>query len=183
MNHSYTRASDAVGADAISTCAFLQQAVDHYPRLVAFSFTLKLPYRETMNEYRSLILRFHTEIWQRIGEYSRRRLQVRHHSPPTIMRWIWESVGTVECKMMLLMNLDTLGAVSDDEGAQQVMSKLLCEAWLIVSEVHCGITDIMPIIVNRSDSGTAMTPFNQLKTQLQSMVTPVLIARTGVICP
>lgn len=33
--------------------AFLQQAVDHYPRLVAFSFTLKLPYREVMSEYRS----------------------------------------------------------------------------------------------------------------------------------
>ncbi|EMP5336915.1 inovirus-type Gp2 protein [Citrobacter freundii] len=183
MNHSYTRASDAAGADAISTRAFLQRAVDHYPRLVAFSFTMLLPNSETMADNRTLILRFHTEVWQRIGEYSCQRQQTRRHSPPTILRWIWESVCTAECRMVLLMNLDTLGAVSDDEGAQQVMSKLLCEAWLIVSEVHCGITDIMPIIVNRSDSGTAMTPFNQLKTQLQSMVTPVLIARTGAICP
>ena len=37
MNHSYIRASDAVSADAVSTRAFLQQAVDHYPRLAAFS--------------------------------------------------------------------------------------------------------------------------------------------------
>ncbi|EAY4772428.1 hypothetical protein AAE115_004470 [Salmonella enterica] len=79
------------------------------------------------------------------------------------------------------MNLDTL--VVRDEGALQVMSKLLCEAWLGVSESQDGITDIMPIIINRSDGGAAMTPFNQLKTQVQSMVTPVLIARTGVICP
>ncbi|MGU0161296.1 hypothetical protein ACVXHB_20195 [Escherichia coli] len=48
--------------------AFLQQAVDHYPRLVVFCFTLTLPYRESMADYRSLILRFHTEVWQRIGE-------------------------------------------------------------------------------------------------------------------
>ncbi|MGQ3660662.1 hypothetical protein [Citrobacter braakii] len=82
MNHSYTRASDAVSADAVSTRAFLQQAVDHYPRLAAFSFTLKLPYREAMSEYRSLILRFHTEVWQRTGEYSRQCQQARR-LPPT----------------------------------------------------------------------------------------------------
>ncbi|EEN2098301.1 hypothetical protein G5H88_003731 [Salmonella enterica subsp. enterica serovar Florida] len=117
---------------------------------------------------------FHTEVWQRIGEYSWQRQQTRRHSPPTV-------VGTAECKMVLLMNLDTL--VVRDEGALQVMSKLLCEAWLGVSEAQDGITDIMPIIINRSGGGAAMTPFNQLKTQVQSMVTPVLIARTGVICP
>lgn len=84
--------------------------------------------------------------------------------------------------MVLLMNLDTLGTVRD-EGALQVMSRLLCESRLTVPEVHCGITDIMPIIVNLSDSGTAIMRFNQLKIQVRSMVTPVLIARKGVICP
>ncbi|WP_262812795.1 hypothetical protein [Enterobacter cloacae] len=109
MNHSYTRASDAVSADAFSTRAFLQQAVDHYPRLAAFSLTLKLPYRAVMSEYRSLILRFHTEVWQRTGEYSRQCQQARRPSPPTVLRWMWESVSAPECKMVLLMNLDTPG--------------------------------------------------------------------------
>ncbi|EPT6140166.1 hypothetical protein ACVQZT_004206 [Salmonella enterica subsp. enterica serovar Newport] len=44
--------------DTISTRAFLQQAVDHYPRLAVFCFTLALPYRESMADYRALILRF-----------------------------------------------------------------------------------------------------------------------------
>ena len=124
MNHSYTRASDAVGADAISTRAFLQQAVDHYPRLVAFSFTLKLPYRETMNEYRSLIMRFHTEIRQRIGEYSWQRQQARRHSPPNILRWLWEPVSAAECKMVLLMNLDTLGAMRETPTGDGVVQEI-----------------------------------------------------------
>lgn len=98
MNHSYIRASDAVSADAVSTRAFLQQAVDHYPRLAAFSFTLALPYREAMSEYRSLILRFHSEVWQRTGEYSRQRQQARHRSLPTLLRWIWETASAPECK-------------------------------------------------------------------------------------
>ena len=106
MNHFYTRASDAV-----STRAFLQQAVDHYPRLAAFSFTLKLPYLETLNEYRSLILRFHTEA---AFSYRSMAALARQSSPPTILRWMWESVSAPECKMLLLMNLDTLGAWRDE---------------------------------------------------------------------
>ena len=68
--------------DTTNTRAFLQQAVDHYPRLVVFCFTLTLPYRESMADYRSLILRFHTEVWQRIGEYSWQRQLARRHLPP-----------------------------------------------------------------------------------------------------
>ena len=85
-----TAANDA---DVANTRDFLQQAVDHYPRLAALSFTLALPYREAMNEYRSLILRFHTEVWHRTGEYSWQRQQERCHSPPTILRWLWESAS------------------------------------------------------------------------------------------
>jgi uncharacterized membrane protein len=47
---------------------------------VVFCFTLTLPYRESMADYRSLILRFHTEVWQRIGEYSWQRQQARRHT-------------------------------------------------------------------------------------------------------
>lgn len=92
-----------------SGAVFLQQAVDHYPRQTAFSFTLALLYREVMSEYRSLILRFRTEVWQRTGEYSRQCQQARRPSPPTVLRWLWESVSAPECKMVLLMNLDTPG--------------------------------------------------------------------------
>ncbi|AHE72585.1 hypothetical protein M942_04695 [Enterobacter ludwigii] len=76
--------------DAANTRAFLQQAVDHYPRLAVFSFTLALPHLETMADYHAAILRFHTEVWQRIVEYSWERQQARHNSPPTILRWLWE---------------------------------------------------------------------------------------------
>ncbi|EBG4357951.1 DUF3296 domain-containing protein [Salmonella enterica subsp. enterica] len=182
MNHNPVTPAVDHAADRLNIHAFLQQAVDHYPRLAAFSFTVLLPHSETMTYNRALILRFHTEVWQQIGEYSWQRLQARRHSPPTILRLIWESVDTVECRMVLLMNLDTLGAVRDED-ALQVMGRLLCETWWMVSETRNGITDIMPIILNRSDSGTALMPFNQLKTQVQSMVAPVLIARTVVICP
>ena len=181
MNHSYIRASDAVSADAVSTRAFLQQAVDHYPRLAAFSFTLALPYREAMSEYRSLILRFHSEVWQRTGEYSRQRQQARHRSLPTLLRWIWEAASAPECKMVLLLNLDTLGRVHD-ESAQQGISGMLIDAWIAVTGANRkDVTNITPVILNRVARCVFTTPFNQLKTRVQEMTTPVTTARTGVI--
>ena len=182
MNHSYTRAPDAVSADAFSTRAFLQQAVDHYPRLAAFSFTLKLPYREVMSEYRSLILRFHTEVWQRTGEYSRQCQQARRPSPPTVLRWMWESVSAPECKMVLLMNLDTLG-VWRDEVVQQEMSGILREAWRTVTGTDSNVTRMASFIISRTEGSSFSRQFSRLNTMVNETVPPVMTARTGVVCP
>ncbi|WP_373226647.1 inovirus-type Gp2 protein [Enterobacter cloacae complex sp. ESBL7] len=181
--YSHATVSDNL-ADTINTRAFLQQAVDHYPRLAAFSFTLGLPYCESMADYRSLILRFHTEVWQRIGEYAWQLQQARRSSPPTLLRWIWESASAPQCRMVLLLNFDTLGAgrhTGHDESAQQAISEMLREAWLMVTGAdRKDVTNITPIILNRSDRGTFTTPFNQLRAQVQTMRAPIATARTGV---
>lgn len=167
-------------ADVTNIRAFLQQAVNHYPRLVAFCITLALPHRAIPSHYRALILRFYTEVWQRIGEYSWQRQQARRSSPPTLLRWIWASTSAPECRVVLLMNLDTLGAVRD-EGALRDISEIIRKAWLTVTGTdRNGVTNIMPIILNRSGRGTFTTPFNQLSAQVKSMVEPLATARTGV---
>lgn len=162
--------------------AFLQQAVDHYPRLAAFSLTLKLPYGEAMSEYRSLILRFHTEVWQRTGEYSEQRQKERRNSPPTILRWMWESVSAPECKMVLLMNLDTLGAWRD-EVVRQEMSGLLRDAWCTVKYADNNIASMLSFIINRTERSSFSQSFSQLQTRVNEMVSLVMMARTSVVCP
>ncbi|MCU6243928.1 YagK/YfjJ domain-containing protein [Enterobacter asburiae] len=161
---------------------FLQQAVDHYPRLVAFSFTLTLPYRKSMTDYRALILRFHTEVWQQIGKYSWQRQQERRSSPPTLLRWIWEAASAPECKMVLLLNLETLGRVHDERVRQRI-SEMLIDAWTTVTGANRkNVTNITPVILNRVARGVFTTPFNQLTAQIKAMTVPVTLARTGVIC-
>ncbi|WP_373225148.1 DUF3296 domain-containing protein [Enterobacter cloacae complex sp. ESBL7] len=144
---------------------------------MAFSFTLALPYRAIHTDYRSLILRFHTEVWQWIGEYSWHR----RSSPPTLLRWIWASTSAPQCKMVLLLNLDTLGT-AHDESAQQAMRKIIRNAWLrVTGSEHHGVTNITPIINNRAVRGAFTSPFNQLRTQVQSMAAPIATARTGIV--
>lgn len=186
MNNRYTGAAAGNASDAANIRAFLQQAVDHYPRLVAFSFTLVLPHHDTMADYRSLILRFHTEVWQLMGEYTQARQQERKNSPPTLLRWIWEAACAPECKMVLLMNGDTLGAgqrpqLTDD--VRQALSAIIVDAWLEVTGTACaGVTTITPLVISRTGRDVFTAPFNQLKTQIQIMTVPVTIVRTGVIC-
>lgn len=171
-----------ISTDTISTRAFLQQAVDHYPRLVAFCFTLTLPYCESMADYRSLILRFHTDVWQRIGEYSWQRQQARHYLPPTLLRWLWEAASAPACRMVLLMNLDTLG-VWRDEVVQQEMSGILREAWRTVTGTDSNVTRMASFIISRTGRCSFSQPFSQLQTRVNEMVSPVMTARTGVVCP
>ncbi|WP_332629609.1 YagK/YfjJ domain-containing protein [Citrobacter sp. ESBL3] len=177
MNHSSP-------ANTANIRAFLQQAVDHYPRLAAFGFTLALPYRVIPTDYRSLILRFHTEVWQRIGEYSWERQQASQSSPLTVLRWIWESVCASECKMVLLLNLDTLtagGHTGVAENAHQAISEIIRDAWQTGTGVDRNdVTEITPVILNRAARGAFTTPFYQLTAQIKSMVAPLATARTAV---
>ncbi|EBN2057164.1 DUF3296 domain-containing protein [Salmonella enterica] len=183
MNNHHT---DATAADAPCTRVFLQQAVDHYPRLAAFSFTLALPYRESMVDRRSLILRFHTEVWQRIGEYSWKRQQERRSSPPTRLRWVWESASAPVCRMVLLMNLDTLGMIQDAPPAASVlqgMSMIITDAGRAVTDADGGITGMSSFIISRAERGGFTQSFNLLQARVQEMASPVAMTRTGVICP
>ncbi len=189
MNNHYAGAAAGNASDAANTRTFLQQAVDHYPRLVAFSFTLVLPHHDTMADYRSLILRFHTEVWQRMGEYSQARHQERKNSPPTLLRWIWEAVCVPECKMVLLMNGDTLNAGQNTQltdGTRQVLNAIIVDAWQEVTGTvgtpFTGVTTVTPFVIRRTGRNAFTEPFNQLKTRVQEMTLPVTLARTGVIC-
>ena len=159
--------------------------MNHYPPeqpLVPLSLTRVLPYRETMTEYRSLILHFHTDVRQHIAEYAWKRQQARQSSPPTILRWIWESVSAPECKMVLLLNLDTLGAWRD-EVVQQEMSVILREAWRTVTGTDSNVTSMASFIISRTERCSFSQPFSQLQTRGNEMVSPVMTARTGVVCP
>ncbi len=186
MNHPSSFTTVGVTADEVNLRTFLQQAVDHYPRLVAFSFMLELPYHETLNDYRSLILRFHTEVWQRTGEYSHQRQQACRHSPPTILRWLWEGVSALGCNMILLINLNTLETVRDPsliDNALQEMNTAISDVWQTAAGVHNKVTNMSSAIISRTEKGSFTVPFNQLQAKVNNMVSPVIMARTGVIFP
>ncbi|MGN5575938.1 DUF3296 domain-containing protein, partial [Enterobacter sp. Lyrl_3] len=89
-----------------------------------------------------------------------------------------------ECRMVMMMNLDTLEAARNAqriENALQAISVAIAGAWQTVTGVeHDAITSMTPMIINRSVRGAFTTPFNQLKALVQAMQAPVATARTGI---
>jgi hypothetical protein len=184
MNHPLFLTVVANTADGVNLHTFLQQAVDHYPQLVAFSFTLKLPSREILNEYRSLFLRFHTEVWQRVDEYSRQRQQVRFHSPPTILRWLWDETSAPRCNMILLMNLNTLEGVRNRrliDSALQEMNTIISDAWSAAADSGNRITNMASAIISRADRDLFPISFNSLRERVDRLAFSVITARRGAI--
>lgn len=184
MSHYPFTTTAGNAADVAHVRAFLQQAVDHYPRLAAFGFTLRLPCRENLADYQSLMLRFHTEVWQHTDEYSRNRQQARRHSPPTVLRWVWGATSAPVCRMALMMNFDTLGGRNNlqlYENALLDMSEIICDAGQTASGARCdAVTNMTSLIISRSERGSFSSPFNQLKTWIQAMDAPVTMVRTGI---
>ena len=84
--------------------------------------------------------------------------------------------------MVLLMNLDTLG-VGRDKVVQQEMSGILREAWRTVTGTDSYITRMASFIISRTGRSSFSQPFSQLQARVNEMISPVMTARTGVVCP
>lgn len=186
MNHTPVTLAVDNPAEGLSIRAFLQQAVDHYPRLAAFSFTALLPHSETMPDKQTLIARFHTEVWQCTGEYSWQRQQARQSSPPTVLRWIWESVSMAECKMVLLLNIDTLTGVRTPaltDSVLQEMYAIIGDAWRTVTGTANNVAGMSSFIISRPEREAFTTLFGQLQLGVDEMASPVMTTRTDAVCP
>ncbi|HHH2114906.1 TPA: hypothetical protein ACPZUT_000236 [Yersinia enterocolitica] len=87
----------------------LQAAIDHYPRLVAFQLNLQgantdalsLP-EETARDIRNhpagaytegptRALAFQADVEHRFGDHALARMTAGKPSPPTLLRWMWET--------------------------------------------------------------------------------------------
>ncbi|WP_366539078.1 helix-turn-helix domain-containing protein, partial [Serratia marcescens] len=91
------------------------------------------------------------------------RQQERKNSPPTILRWIWEAASAPECKMVLMMNLDTLGR-AHDESVQQGMSEMLIDAWIPDAFQYRLVTRI-----RREDpTGMSAAPYQQIAKEVKA---------------
>lgn len=137
----------------------LQAAVDHYPRLAAFRFTLQspgtcrfpterfAPASRADGEALARITLFRTEVRRCLGEYVLTRITAGLASPPTLLRWVWEA-GALPCQMVLLFNLSTCNSPRCGAGFCEeelnAVSSLLRETWSDICQggILCGITGL-----------------------------------------
>lgn len=103
----------------------LQTAIDHYPRLAAFQFSLPQAAVDAMflkeetaryiryhparayTEGPASLLAFQADVEHRFCDHALARIAAGNPSPPTLLCWMWETGNALPCQMLLLFNLAT----------------------------------------------------------------------------
>ncbi|MDS1619914.1 hypothetical protein [Escherichia coli] len=112
---------------------FIQQAVDHWPYLLAFHFTLHSTEGD-IDEPRihAFCTSFYRQVYERITE----RNHTASPSSPLVLRWLRGQHGGATIRCLLLLSQTSIChprvSVTGDEECSQVVD-LLQQAWRVIS--------------------------------------------------
>lgn len=152
----------------------VQQAIDQYPRLVAFLLTLPGITPEAVPH-------FHDVVYQQVSELAVIRQLSGRPVPPTVLRWIWASPPGQTGMHLLLLNQDTLCHPRYDRPPDrcfETMETLLRQAWEAVDIPQRGkLPDITVFRVDRTIPAQADAQYSRLRECALSLV-PVATARS-----
>ncbi|EHQ8963597.1 hypothetical protein KI085_000897 [Escherichia coli] len=112
---------------------FVQQAVDHWPRLLAFHFTL---HSAEGNINGQQIHAFCTSFYRQVHERITERNHTASPSSPVVLRWLREQHGGATIRCLLLFSQELFchprASVTVDEECSQVVD-LLQQSWQVIS--------------------------------------------------
>ena len=112
---------------------FVQQAVDHWPHLLAFYFTL---HSAEGNINGQQIHAFCTAFYRQVQEHITERNHTASPAPPVVLRWLREQHEGAQIRCLLLLSQTSIchprvGVMADEECAQLV--DLLQQTWSVIS--------------------------------------------------
>jgi hypothetical protein len=149
---------------------FVQQAVDHWPHLLAFHFTL---HSTEGNIDEQQIYAFCTSFYRQVYERITERNHTASPSSPVVLRWLREQHGGATIRCLLLLSQTSIchprASVTVDEACSQVVD-LLQQAWRMISAGgQCQVERCFRVA--RGDTSEQHTA---LKTAAISLILPVI---------
>ncbi|MFL4737566.1 inovirus-type Gp2 protein, partial [Escherichia coli] len=112
---------------------FVQQAVDHWPHLLAFRFTLRSA-EGSINgqQIQVFCTSFYRQVHERITESN----HMLSPSSPVVLRWLREQHGGATIRCLLLLSQDLFchprASATVDEACSQLVD-LLQQTWQVIS--------------------------------------------------
>ncbi|EBS1452007.1 TPA: hypothetical protein ACNJYU_001535 [Salmonella enterica subsp. enterica serovar Newport] len=150
---------------------FVQQAVDHWPNLLAFHFTL---HSAEGNINGQQIHAFCTSFYRQVHERITERNHTASPAPPVVLRWLREQHGGATMRCLLLLSQTSIchprvSATVDEECSQRV--DLLQQTWRVISaDGQCRVERCF-----QAARGDTSEQYVALKTAVQSL-RPLVIA-------
>ncbi|HGU1063391.1 TPA: hypothetical protein ACM7DF_004542 [Escherichia coli] len=149
---------------------FVQQAVDHWPHLLAFRFTLRSA-EGSINgqQIQVFCTSFYRQVHERITESN----HMLSPSSPVVLRWLREQHGGATIRCLLLLSQDLFchprASATVDEACSQLVD-LLQQTWQVISAGgQCRVERCFR--VSRPDTSEQ---YVALKTAVQSLMSLVI---------
>ncbi len=125
--------TETVLSEPVEIRRFVQQAVDHWPNLLAFHFTL---HSAEGNINGQQIHAFCTSFYRQVHERITERNHTASPAPPVVLRWLREQHGGATMRCLLLLSQTSIchprvSATVDEECSQRV--DLLQQTWRVIS--------------------------------------------------
>ncbi|EHP7678317.1 hypothetical protein KO978_004073 [Escherichia coli] len=121
--------TETVLSEPVEIRRFIQQAVDHWPRLLAVHFTL---HSAEGNINGQQIHAFCTSFYRQVHERITERNHTASPSSPVVLRWLREQHGGATMRCLLLLSQTSIchprASVTVDEQCSQVVD-LLQQTW------------------------------------------------------
>lgn len=151
---------------------FVQQAVDHWPNLLAFHFTL---YSAEGNINGQQIHAFCTSFYRQVHELITERNHTASPSSPMVLRWLREQHGGATIRCLLLLSQTSIchprASATVEEECSQVVD-LLQQTWRMISAGgQCRVEKCF-----RVARGDTSGQYVALKTVALSLGLPVVTA-------
>ncbi|HAJ7150491.1 TPA: hypothetical protein HNO21_25955 [Escherichia coli] len=150
---------------------FVQQAVDHWPNLLAFHFTL---YSAEGNINGQQIHAFCTSFYRQVHERITERNHTASPSSPMVLRWLREQHGGATIRCLLLLSQTSIchprASATVEEECSQVVDLLQQTWWMISAGGQCRVEKCF-----RVARGDTSEQYVALKTAVQSLM-PLVIA-------
>lgn len=151
---------------------FVQQAVDHWPNLLAFHFTL---YSAEGNINGQQIHAFCTSFYRQVHERITERNHTASPSSPMVLRWLREQHGGATIRCLLLLSQTSIchprASATVEEECSQVVD-LLQQTWRMISAGgQCRVEKCF-----RVARGDTSGQYVALKTVALSLGLPVVTA-------
>ncbi len=148
---------------------FIQHAVDHWPNLLAFHFTLYSAEGIYGQQIQTFCSSFHRRVHERITEHN----HTASPSSSVVLRWLREQHGGATIRCLLLLSQTSIchprASVTVDEQCSQVVD-LLQHSWQVISDGgQCRVERCFRV-ARPGSSGQYVA----LKTAVQSFMSQVI---------
>ncbi|EFA4518123.1 inovirus Gp2 family protein [Escherichia coli] len=165
--------TEALLSEPVDIRRFIQQAVDHWPRLLAVHFTL---HSAEGNIDERQIHAFRTSLYHQLNRYVAECCHTASPAAAVVLRWLWENTESTRIRCLLLISQDLMcspgSGMTADDADSHLVALLQQACTTLTPEGHCTVACCYRVV--RAATPEGAESFTAFRNACLSLARPVM---------